>query len=438
MIPQVGPLKRIKLPTVAEAQLPNGLRVVVARRPGIPRFEARLVIPTARRTGADRARQGVLTRTLLSGTSSRSSVELAEQLQAMGGTLDAFGDSDEVGLAGSALAPHLAPFLGLLADVVLRPAFPADEVELNRERYRQELTLARSQPASAAREVLLRRLYGDHPYGWGMPADEAVAKVRPAALRTFHGQRLQPKGSVLVVVGDVRPAAALEQASEVFAGWPDGGKPVHLPVVAWPTPSTTTLIDRPGAVQTNVRIAGGAIGRTDPGYPALAVANLVFGGYFISRLVENIRERRGYTYSPGSGVHQHRFASHFSVQADVGTEVTAAALVEIRYELARMLVEPVEDSELLSAKRYLAGTLSMAIQTQSGLAAYLSLLASQDLPLEYLRDFPARAQALDVEDIRAAAVEHMAPRRLHTVLVGDASAVLGSLEAFEPIEVQGG
>jgi len=438
MIPEVGPLKRIKLPTVGEAELPNGLRVVVARRPGIPRFEARLVIPTARRTGADRARQGVLTRTLLSGTASRSSVELAEQLQAMGATLDAFSDSDEVGLAGSALAPHLAPFLELLSDVVVRPSFPADEVELNRERYRQELTLARSQPASAAREALLQRLYGDHPYGWGMPSDEAVDKVRPAALRTFHGQRLQPQGSVLVIVGDVRPAATLQLATDAFAGWADGGKRVHLPAVTWSAPSPTVLIDRPGAVQSNVRIAGPAIGRTEPGYAALALANLVFGGYFISRLVENIRERRGFTYSPGSGVHQHRFASHFSVQADVGTEVTAAALVEIRYELARMLVEPVQEAELLSAKRYLAGTLSMAIQTQSGLAAYLSLLASQNLPLEYLREFPARAQALGVDDIRAAAAEHMAPRGLHTVLVGDASAVRASLEAFEPIDVQGG
>jgi predicted Zn-dependent peptidase len=173
-----------------------------------------------------------------------------------------------------------------------------------------------------------------------------------------------------------------------------------------------------------------------PDYPKLALANLVFGGYFVSRLVDNIRERRGYTYSPGSGVQQNRKAAVFFVQADVGTEVTGPALVETRYELNRMLAGPIEEAELLSAKRYLSGTLSMSIQTQSGLASFLATLATNNLPIDYLRTFPAAVEALTEADVIEASRHYMNPRQLHTVMVGDVSEIGDTVGAFDEIEVR--
>lgn len=435
-IPAVGPLRAVKVPAVSERHLANGLRVCVVRRAGVPRFEARLVVPVARDGDAgETARLEVLAKTLLSGTADRDSVTIAEDLQRLGASLDADVNAEELAVRGSALASNLRPFLALLADVVFHAAYPADEVTIERERLAEEITLARSDPATIAREALLRRLHGRHPYGRGMPAPPAVRRVRPASLRSAHAERVRPEGSLLVIVGDLRPQAALDAAEEALGDWATGGGAPGVPPPPAVRPGPVILVDRPGAVQTNLRIGGPAVGRAAAEFPALALANLVFGGSFSSRLVDNIRERRGYTYSPGSAVQHARAGSTFFVRADVATDVTAPALVEIRYELARMATLDVEEAELVAAKRYLTGTLAMSVQTQSGLASYLATLLASGLDLGYLRDLPRRVEATGTAAVREAAARFFSPRRLVTVMVGDASMVRSSLEALDDVEV---
>ena len=436
IVPEVPPLRAVKLPTVAERNLGNGLRLVAARRSGVPRLEARLLVPSARNgKPPDAARATVFGKTLLAGTEQRTSVQIAQELQRLGGGLEAAVDAEDVVIYGSALSSELPRFLALLSEVVTQATHPSDEVALQRDVAAQEITLALSQPATLARRALMRRLFGDHPYGQPLPSPEAVAAVKPGQLRKFQDKRLRPEGAILVLVGDVQPSRALDLAEAALASWEPGGGTPGLPVPTIGAPTTTLLVDRPGSVQTNLRIGGPAIGRTDPDYPSLALANLVFGGYFVSRLVDNIRERRGYTYSPGSGVQQYRQASFFSIQADVGTDVTGPALVETRYELNRMLAGPIEPAELLSAKRYLSGTLSMSIQTQSGLASYLGTLAESNLPIEHLRDFPAAVDALTEDEVIDAARRFLDPRKLTTVMVGDASKIQPVVAAFDDVEV---
>lgn len=437
IVPEVPPLRAIKLPVVAERQLHNGLRVVAAKRSGVPRVEARLLVPSARnRSAADPALTHVLTKTLLSGTAERTSTQIAQELQRLGGHLEAGGDSEDFVLSGSALASELPAFLALLGEILTGATHPQDEVSVQREVVAQEITLQLSQPATIARHALLRRLFGDHPYGQGPPAPAEVQAVKAPQLRKLHDKRVRPEGAILVLVGDVAPARALDLAEGALGAWPPGG---GKPGLARPRPTPvapTLLVDRPGSVQTNIRIGGPAVGRTHPDFPKLALANLVFGGYFVSRLVENIRERRGYTYSPHSGVQQQRLASFFAVQADVATEVTGPALVEIRYELNRMLAGPLEEAELLSAKRFLSGTLSMSIQTQAGLASYLTTLASRDLPIQYLREFPAAVEALTEAEVIEAARRYFASRNLQTVMVGDVKVMRAAVEAFDDVEVE--
>ena len=437
VVPEVPPLKAIKLPVVAERRLDNGLRVLAARRSGVPRVEARLLVPSARgRSAADPALSHVLTKTLLSGTAERTSTQIAQELQRLGGHLEAGADSEDFVVSGSALAAELPAFLGLLGEILTGATHPQEEVSVQRDVIAQEITLQLSQPSAIARYALIRRLFGDHPYGQGPPAPEVVQAVRAPQLRKLQDKRLRPEGAILVVVGDVAPARALDLVEAALGAWPSGG---GKPGLAAPRPvpqAPTLLVDRPGSVQTNIRIGGPAVGRTHPDFPKLALASLVFGGYFVSRLVENIRERRGYTYSPHSGIQQQRAASFFSVQADVATEVTLPALVEIRYELSRMLAGPLEGAELLSAKRYLSGTLSMSIQTQAGLASYLTTLASRDLPIRYLRDFLATVEALTEADVIEAARRYFGPRTLKTVMVGDVTAIGAAVEAFEDVEVE--
>jgi predicted Zn-dependent peptidase len=438
----------VRLPEVADEALPNGLRVVAARRPGIPRFEVRLRIPIVREgQPANAARQTVLAETLLAGTPQLTSVDIAQAAQRLGGSLSANSDVEWVVLSGSALATGLKSFLQLMGDVVRHASFPAGEVAVERDRIAQEIVLARSQPEQIAREALVRRLFGRHPYGWGMPKPEAVARVSAPALRELHTLRIRPSGSVLVVVGDVAVGRVAEAAEEAFGAWgtrrrgtgaPRKGAGDRLAPPPPPRPGPLLLVDRPGAVQSNIRLGGPAVSRSHADFPALALTNAIYGGYFTSRLVDNIRERRGYTYSPGSGIEHRQAASAFTVSADVGTEVTAAALVEIRYELGRIVATDVSQDELDAARRYLQGTLAMSIQTQAGLSAYLATLATNGLGVGFLRDYPAALERVTIDAVRQTAAKYLAPARLATVVVGDAGAVVQDLETLDEVEVAAG
>lgn len=430
--PTTGPPRPPRLPAVAERTLDSGLKVMAVRRPGVPRVEVRLRVPMGRAAGqaGDGAVERLVSETLLAGTSQRSAVELAQDLQRLGAGLSATAGLEEISLGGSTLSATLVPYLELLGEVLSDAAFPAVEVGLARDRVTQEIVIARSQPATIAHEALMARLYPGHPYGRGLPEPESVQSTQPRALKGFAAKRLRPAGATLVAVGDVRPERLLDQVAKALAAWTGDAGAKDLKPPAPIALGAITVIDRPGAVQTNIRIAGPALQRTDPDYPALAVANMIYGGYFSSRLVNNIREDKGYTYSPRSTIEHRNAASFFGVFADVATEVTAPAVLEIGYELGRMATTPVDEAELESAKRYLMGTLALAVQTQAGLAGYLSLLDSVGLGVEYLREFPLAVGQVTADEVAAVASRYLAPRNMVTVLVGDEARIRRPVETL--------
>ena len=436
VVPAVGKPRPLRLPTVADHTLANGLRVLIARRPGIPRFEGRLVVPTARGGAGEAARLRVLTETMLSGTPQRSSREIAELLQALGGGLGSYADAEQLIIGGSCLSMNRRPFLDLFGEVVQQASFPSQEVAIERERVVQEIALLRSQPGVVAGDALVARMYGDHPYGQGTPDPDAVAAVSPATLRRLHAARVRPERSLLVLAGDLDLNRTLADVDAAFGDWAagEGHRDLRVPVIT--TPSPLLVIDRPGAVQTNIRLGAPAIPRSDPQYPAVALAVTVFGAYFTSRLNDNIREQKGYTYGAHSRVEHRRVAAQLNVAADVGREVTGASLVEIAYELGRMVSLPVNQGELDAARRYVQGTIAMGIQTQSGLTAYLATLVSAGMPVEYLRDYPAALERVTVDDMLVASRRFLSPRRFATVLVGDAAAIRPAVEAIGEVELQ--
>ena len=206
----------------------------------------------------------------------------------------------------------------------------------------------------------------------------------------------------------------------------------RLPSFPPPDPGPVVLVDRPGSVQSNLRMGATAPGREDPDNPAASLANLVFGGTFASRLVANLRERHGYTYSPRSSISHDRAGSWLALQADVATAVTAQSLVETRYELARVALDGVTDEELDSARRYAVGTFAFVTVTQAGLAGTLSALASAGIGPGYLQSYPAAIIRATKDEVDAAAKKYLAPTRMVTVVVGDAATVAGPLAAVEP------
>lgn len=433
--PIPGPPRPLQTPKVAEQRLRTGLRVLVVRKPTVPKVEVQLVVPLGRRSPTA-APERILAKTFTSGTSSRSSVDIAIQLQKLGASLDAGTSADNFGANGSVLAPNLKPYLELLAEVLTDSVFPENEVALERDRVVQEIQIARSQPQFLAHEAVRQRLFGRHPYGVVQPEPAAVGKVGRAAVRRLYAERLLPRDAVLVVVGDVQPQTALKRAEESLGAW-KGRKAV--PALPDPPPvrtGPTLIVDRPGSVQTNIRLAGPSLPLGHPDSYALECANAIFGGTFGSRLTMNIREDKGYTYSPFSVLQHLQRASYFETSADVGTDVTAPSLVETRYELGRMSALEVEKEELETVQRYLTGIMAIRIQSQRGLAGQLARLAAFGFGVEYLKEHPRRISAVTTADVRDVCKRYLAPGRLVTVLVGDASRIAAEVEALEPIDVK--
>jgi zinc protease len=434
IVPPLGPVPRVARPTSAERTLDTGLRVLAVRRPGVPLVELRLRLPFGGTARTLPARAVLLGETMLSGTGRHTQVELAAALQSLGGDLHVSVDADRLLVGGTVLRSGLAGLLRLLAEVLAAATYPAREVGGERDRLIERLSIARSQPAVLVREALRRRMFGDHPYARELPSVDAAAAVSPGQLRRLHAERVVPAGALLVLVGDVSPARALDTVETALGGWRTEGVPRTVPPLPDVVAGPPVLVDRPSSVQSSIRLGGDALPRDHPHYPALQLANLVFGGYFSSRLVENIREDKGYTYGPHSRIDHGAAGSTLVVDADVATEVTAPALLEIGYELGRMATQPVTEAELADVRQYAVGTLALSIATQAGLASTLTALAGVGLGLDWLREHPRRIAAVTRDETFAAAREYLAPARLVTVILGEAGAIAPSVSRLGPVE----
>jgi zinc protease len=435
-LPALGPTRPLTLPRTAERELPNGLTVIAIRRPAVPLVELRLSLPlgATRLSYLQVARTALLTQTLFSGTSTMSTVDIAAELQAVGGALAAGSDPDRLLISGNALSSGLPRILDILAEVLTDAQYPAGEVGTERERLADRIQVALSQPANLARMALLRRIFGHHPYAAQTPLPKHVRGLGPGVLRKLHAERIHPAGATLVLVGDVSPARALDAAEAALSSWDGGGKAVRTPPTPAVRPGPLALVDRADAVQSSVRVALPAVGRTHPDHGPLQLANLVFGGYFSSRWVENIREDKGYTYGPHSQVEHSVAGSTVVVSAEVATEVTAPALLETYYELGRLATLAPKEDELEQARQYALGTLQLGMSTQSGLAGLASTYATFGLRLDYLAEHAGRLASATRDDVAAAAARYLAPANAVTVVLGDAARIESSLAALQPVE----
>jgi predicted Zn-dependent peptidase len=409
--------------------------VLAVRRAGVPLIELRLRIPFSGRAAAHRARASLLSSGMLLGTAERTELELAHALQELGTELTVTTDVDRLLISGAVLRAGLPALLELLAELLTAASYPVSLVDSERRRLIDQLRIARSQPHVVASAARARRLFGEHPYGRVLPDVEDVAALTAATVRRLHRDRVQPDGSTLVLVGDLSPARTLDEVERALAVWSPGA----APVVTRPAPAVSVgpavLVDRPGSVQSSLRLAGKSCERTDPAYPAMQLANLVFGGYFSSRYVENIREDKGYTYTPRSSIDHRQAGSSFYVDADVSTSVTAAALLETLYELGRMAVMPVGQQELDNARQYALGTLALSTATQAGLAATLIGLSGPGLGLDWLADYRRSLLGVTVDDVQEQSRAYLAPAKLVTVVVGDARAIRAGLATLVEVDV---
>ncbi|AHH94404.1 M16 family metallopeptidase [Kutzneria albida] len=429
-LPELGAQAEAAQPSIVDTMIDNGLHVIVVRRPAVPMVELRLRIPFAGTDPMHSARAEVLANALLTGTKRRNRTQVDTDLAAVGGDLAAVVDPERLSVGGSALADGLPVLLDVLADALTEAAYREEEVGREKERLTERIQLARSQPSVIAREALQRYRYGDHPFAKEMPEAEEVARVEPADARALHQAAVLPKGSLLVLVGDIDPDSTVDAVRAALAGWGSAASASVLPVLPTVTGGDALLVHRPGAVQSQIRLSAQAIPRTDPRYPALQIANLVYGGYFSSRLVENIREDKGYTYSAHSYFEFTPSGATLMVDADTASSVTPAALWEARYELGRLGLVPPTEAEVNAARSYAIGSLLTSTASQSGLAGTVAALATVGLTFDWLREHPLRLAAVTGEQIAAAALEFLAPVNFTGVVVGDAEQLAPQLRAI--------
>jgi len=371
------------------------------------------------------------------GTESKTSREIADEVARIGASLSAGANSDYTIVAASALSQFNDHILELMADVVLNPSFPENEVELAKQNTKESLRQQRAQPSFLASEMVARVMFGDHPYSIVAPTPESIDRSSRDEFVRFHRTKLVPNSAVLIIVGDVRYDDVLRRLESLFSTWERGEELVtNFPAPPVRTRRTAYVIDRHGSAQSNIVIANSGIVRTSPDYFPMLLLHTVLGANASSRLFMNLREEKGYTYGAYSNLDARRTAGTFRATAEVRTPVTGDSLKEFFYELNRIRNERVSEKEIADAKSYLTGVFPIRLETQEGLTDQLVQIKMLRLPDDYLQLYRDRVQAVTLDDIQRVGQKYVRPDEGALIVVGDGAAVLDQIRPYcEDIEI---
>jgi predicted Zn-dependent peptidase len=434
--PELGAERPVAWPRRAVRTLPSGLQIVLVEARTFPKISAQLFFRAGNSVGL-RIAPGIADMTsavVRTGTASRTSRQIEEDLRRMGANLGTHAGADSSAISISGLAEFAPGLFELVADLARNASFSADEFERERRQRFEELRIERTTPGFLAGERLRRVLFGADPYAIIAPTEEQVASYRREHLEDFYRHNYTPSGALLIVVGDFASGEMFALIEKTFGEW-IAPKPEIATTAEPPHPigRHVHLVHLPGTVQTQISIGNLAITRRDPDWYRCVLANSIYGGAFHSRLVINIREQKGYTYSPRSGVNALRRHGYFSVNAAVRNDVVAASLTEIFYELDRIRSLPVTAEELESARAYISGVFSLGVATQEGLLGQLATAYLDRLPDDYLETYRDRIRALTAEDVMLAARRHFDSANAQIVIVGERAQIGEQAALFGPV-----
>jgi zinc protease len=436
-LPVYGPEKPLQTPDVKTTRLDNGLTVWLVSKPGFPKVALSVAVRggLAADPGNLPGLSELLSKTIDQGTRTRTAKQIAQELQATGGDLSANADKDRVEISTVVLSSKVDGALHILADVLQNATFPEAEVTLAKRNLSDSLEQREAEPSFLAGRARDRAVFGKHPYHVTSPTRDSVAASGPADLRGLYAQRFRPDQSILVAVGDFQNDKMLDTVKSVFAAWKS---PSSAPIAAVPPPTATPehvvfIVPRPGSVQTTIEFGALAPSRGDPDFAAVEVANAMYGGEFSSRLTNNIREDKGYTYSPYSYINPFQSSAELISHADVRNEVTAPTLNEMQYELNRLATTSPTDEEMSKARRYLIGSEALRLQDRGSLAGRLSTLWIAGLPPEQIGIYGEKIAHATVDEVNAAARKYFAAYHCVIVAVGEEKVLR---EAVAPLGLQ--
>ncbi|HEV2523091.1 MAG TPA: pitrilysin family protein [Candidatus Acidoferrales bacterium] len=432
---------KVKLPRPAEFVLPNGIHLMILEDHRFPLVTVQFEMDGAGPMYEPAGQPGLAAATarmLEEGTKTRTSKQIAEQIDSLGASLSAsagFGSGAAV-LAASGLSDTFEQWFALAADVLLHPSFPGDELGQYQARAKSALLQQRSQPGFLANQTMSRALYRTYPAAVVSATPESLDALTPAMLANWHARQYTPQNTVLAISGDVHADTLVPKLRNWLAEWKRSKAPVHfLPGPPPADKSRIFLVDRPGSVQTTLQMGNLAIDRSNPDYPALVVLNEVLGAGSASRLFLNLREEKGYTYGVYSNIIARKYAGPWTAGGDLRTEVTDGAMTEFLHELNRIRDEKVPDEELDAARRSVVARFALSLESPQQLIGYAITRKTYNFPADYWDKYPAQIASITADDVQRVAKKYINPATMQVVAVGDAGKIKPVLEKYGSVEM---
>lgn len=430
--PPLGTPKPFLLPPRHELTLANGMKVTLVHFGTVPKVAVYCDVRTGHidEQSNEVELSDITGEMLREGTTTRSATQIEEQVGGMGGSLSIGIDDDDAGIGGTVLSEHGPEMVRLVADVIRNPLLPESELARVVANEARNVAISRSQPQSIAREQFLKTLYGDHPYGRVFPTDAMLKSYTIAQVKDFYARNFGATRAHLYVVGVFDEAQMERAVRDAFTGWAPGSAPTIKP----PAPHrgrSVTLLDRPAAVQSTIMLGLPVPDPTSKDRTALEVADAMLGGTFGSRITTNIRENKGYTYSPFSFIGTHYHDSYWVQQADVTTKFTGASLKEIFGEVDRLQKEVPGTPELNGIKNNMIGLFTLQNGSRTGIVTQLEEANLQGLGADYLSGYVARVMAVTPSDVQRATAAYLKPGEMTLVVVGDKATVAEQLAPYE-------
>jgi predicted Zn-dependent peptidase len=418
------------------------MRVFVVERHELPLVDFVLVVPGGAAVNP-LGKAGVadlMGQMLTEGTTSRTSLQIDDEISYLGLHLSAQSTWDATLLSLTTPTAQLDSALALFADITLRPSFPDNEfARIKQERLTALLQLKDRGPAIADR-VYLELLYGpDHPYGQpALGTEKSISSLSGEDVKSFYKYRFDPNSAVLIAVGDITPEQVAQKANDLFGGWArKHTTPTVIPSATPPASTVIYVVDKPGAAQSSFRVGSIGVARATPDYFPIQVMNTILGGSFTSRLNLNLRETKGYTYGAFSGFDMRKSAGPFTARSEIVGAKTDSALVEFMKEF-RGIHDTIPNAELTKAKQFLELQLPGEFETTRDIARRLVSVALYQLPLDYYNHYGAHIESVSQADVQRVARQYIDPDHLVVVIVGDRASIEPQLQALHlaPISVR--
>jgi len=429
--PAGGPPKPFTVPAHETYSLPNGMKVTLVPYGNLPKVSLVLVVRTGNlNEPADMPGLADLAGKLMKeGTTSRSSKQIAEESARMGGAINISVGVYESDVDTDVLSEFGPQAAALLADVVQHPLFPESELPRLKNDALRQLSISKSVPQNMALERYRKILYGDHPYGTVFPTQESISRTSVADVRKYYDGNFGAARAHIYVAGRFDSAEMKKAIATGFGSWAKGNAPeINVPKVK--PQRVLDITDRPGAAQSTLIVGMPVPDPTSPDAIALAVTNTLLGGSFGSRITSNIREQKGYTYSPSSQISRRYHDAYWAESADVTTQFTGPSLQEIFGEIGRLSKTPPADTELKGIQTYISGLFVIQNSSRSALIGQLRYVDLQGLGEDYLKTYVQKVNAVTPAEVQKQTAEHLKPDQMTIVVVGDKSKISEQLAPF--------